>query len=276
MSKHILIPAFVINKQIQELKALDLKTSPFEEVKRRLVQLAYGYSCLTMHLKARNIFRARKTSKDKWFTHISELWYPPAEKVTQMGRLNHAGQSMLYYSDTMNAALYEMRPSIGEYYTILKCRLKKPNEWPHVMELGIAERTSMIDHPFKHRLLENTNFGRNHFGSGDAIKSNLLIRSFFASELMKVVEPENSHEYKLTVALAEFLLNSDQIDGVCYPSVAGNLGTNVAFKPQSADRFFVAESAQVLRVDEDLRPKGYTCTIITATKSISECGVIEW
>jgi hypothetical protein len=278
MDKHLLSNVSIdsIEQQIRNLNVCDKQSVSINVFKQQLSQLIQGYSCITISIDAPYIFRARKTNPERLFSQVTELWYPPADKILRYGRLNNIGSSLFYSADTEDTALYEMRPQVGDLYTILRCRLKDPGIIPHVMELGIAERSSQYDHPLRHSILENTVAGREFLRDEGNIKSNLAIRTFLAKEFTRIVEPGNEFEYKITIALAEILMDSDRIDGVCYPSIATKTGSNLTLKPTSVDRLYEADDSWVLRIEQDLRPQGFQVLCVAKAKSISSDGAIKW
>ena len=99
MDEHTLskIPLDAIEQQIKDITVLNRQRVPIEALKQKLSKLMQGYSCITMSLNAPYVFRARKTKPEKFFGQVSELWYPPADRISRYGRLNNIGLSIRRY-----------------------------------------------------------------------------------------------------------------------------------------------------------------------------------
>ena len=108
---------------------------------------------------------------------------------------------------------------MGERLTILEVRLRDEAVMPHVMELGVAERASRFKCRSSVHLLENTATGRAFLQENG--EKNLAIRTFLVREFTRIVPPGQEHLFKLSVAIAEKLMDSTRIDGIEYPSIVG-------------------------------------------------------
>lgn len=201
-----------------ENTSVDLGTDVLKENLRKLLK---GYACLTRKMESSYAFRARINSGNKLFKEVKDLWYPPKELIRKPGRLNREGQPIFYVSAFHDIATLEVQPKIGDCVTILRLKLKDAKRLPHVMELGVAETQSQYNLSRSFQILENTTM-RNIFNDESEIRNNSLIRSFIAKLLMQIVKKGNKAHYRKTVALSEILMCSSEIDGVLYPSIAGD------------------------------------------------------
>lgn len=243
-----------------------------------------GYSCLTRIIETEYAYRARINSSEKFFKNVNQLWYPPSSKIKKYGRLNRPGQSLFYIAASENTAILEMRPQKGDILTILRCKLINSNNKPHVMELGGAEKFSQHKIKSTVNLLENTHGGKSFFESNENIEKNLAIRSFLAREFTRIVDRGEEHKFKITVAIADILMSSNKIDGVEYPSIAGDVekwkgGMNMALKPSIADRLYQADHCWISKVEETPKERidgNFAMRCIGTAKSISNSGKITW
>ena len=273
-----------IQIQIDELEKLDRQKVSIKSLKKRISKLMEGYSCYTRIVDAEYAFRARINSSKKFFTNVGQLWYPPSDKINKYGRLNRPKQSLFYIAASQDTAILEMRPQKGDILTILRCKLINSNKKPHVMELGGAEKFSQHKIQSTINLFENTNTGRRYLGSKENIEKNRKIRSFLAREFTRIIDRGKEHEFKITVAIADILMSSNNIDGVEYPSIAGDVenwrgGMNMALKPSSADSLYKAYHCWVSQVEEtpEERIDGkFLMRCIGTAKSISNSGKITW
>jgi hypothetical protein len=64
------------------------------------------------------LYRARWNNKPRLFDHVDELKYPPPSSVTEKGRLNNVGESVLYAAVSELATIVELRPELNRIFTI--------------------------------------------------------------------------------------------------------------------------------------------------------------
>lgn len=270
-----------IQRQIGVLESTDLASVDFDELKGQVQRLFDGYSCLTRVVDSERAWRARNNHDKAFFSLVSDLWYPPPGTALRYGRLNRPGHPLLYISADFHTATLELRPQLGDRHTILELTLRDKAVWPHVMEIGVVEKASQFGLQTAVHLLEQTPHGRAFLGGN--IEKNLAIRSFLAREVTKIVPRGQEHFFKLSAAIGELLLPSDRIDGVEYPSIAGDGkafggGTNMALKPSSADRLFVPTACWVAEVvDRAVQPvDGYVVRCVRRAKRLEADGNIVW
>jgi hypothetical protein len=268
-----------IKQEFSALKRCDLATHSIDDLAKRVDRFMQGYSCLTRKIDSEYCWRARKNETADKFDHVSKLWYKPAQLVTTLGRMNRLKRSIMYVAATWQIAFLEMRPQVGDIFTILELSLKDPTSTPHVMELGVAEKQKEFGLPRTLRTLNETPNAKIHFGQKNADKIQ-LIRSLLSSEFTKPVERGHEQEFKLTIAIAENLLSSSQIDGIEYPCMAGHPkefrgAENLALKPESTDRLYKANKCWMIRVD-GFDGQNFLTKIIVTSKGIESDGRIFW
>lgn len=272
-----------LKRELFQLDSIDRVSCDIDDLRRRMGRLFDGYTCLTRVIDSGAAFRARRNDTKPRFDHVSELWYPVSEHVKKLGRVNRVGQSMFYVSASHQTATLEMRPAVGDVITILRMKRKSRKEPLHVMELGVAEKQSVRGLPQTVRIVENTPFGRMHIQKRGVLEHNLAMRSFLAGEFTRIVSPGQEHEFKMTIAIGEFLLGSDRIDGLEYPSIAGDVskwagGANMVLKPDRADQLFEAEECWMIEVERQAPPPaaGYVVRCVRKATAIDVDGNINW
>ncbi len=259
-----------------EIASLDLD---IDDLKAKLNTILNGYTCITKKIESHYAYRARINNGSEFFDKVDDLWYPPKEKIYKLGRLNRTHQSIFYISASHETAILEVRPKIGDLVTLLRVKLKDPMIFPHVMELGVAETQSQHGLNISFPLLEQTNI-KNIFRNKEEIRKNLLIRSCIAKLMMQIAPHGQEEHYKKSISIAETLMNSSQIDGVLYPSIAGDGsrkggGTNMALKPHCADKLFIPDHAWMAVVEDTYETYGYVMRCLKNVSKI-ENGHFVW
>lgn len=273
----------VLKQELSLLGSIDRASCDIDDLRERFARLFGGYTCITRVITAGVAFRARRNDSERRFHHVAQLWYPASDFVNKLGRVNRIRQSMFYISASRETATLEMRPAIGDVISILRMKRKPRREPLHVMELGVAEKQSVHSLPQTVRIPENTPYGRSYVKERGKLEHNLLMRSFLAKEFTRVVAPGQEHEFKMTIAIGEFLLSSDRIDGLEYPSIAGDVskwagGANLVLKPDRADQLFEADACWMIEIEREApQPHaGYVARCVRQAKAIGSDGSIIW
>lgn len=267
-----------LQELIDRFEALPIQ-SPIKVIKEELNLVLNRYTCMTRRMESNFAFRARINEGEAVFTNYKEIWYPPAEKVKTYGRLNRPGQSMFYISASHDTAILEVRPKVGDLVTVLRVKLRNPRTLPHVMEVGVAETSSQYKLGLKVHIFEQTN-ARNLYSNPHDLEMNLMIRSLLAKYMMKIVPRGNELEFKKTVAIGENQMSSDRVDGLLFPSIAGDGtrkggGMNMALKPTSADNLFVPDQVWLSRVEDIHGMHSYVMRCINKA-TVGSNGQIFW
>ncbi len=77
-----------ISSLIKAIKNVDTENLSIEEITKTVGLLIDGYWTNRFSIILNGFYRARKNKDDIPFSHIQDLWYPPAEKIKDLGRLN--------------------------------------------------------------------------------------------------------------------------------------------------------------------------------------------
>lgn len=180
------------------------------------------------------IYRAVKVSQRP--AHKSRISYPPIEMVTTNGRLNRAGEGMFYGSfHRFASCLHECSCNVGDFFAVSAWLTTEKMIFNHLgySNAVLRELKSKRDLPFFARTQEEP-------------ERNRLFREWQARVFSKRVPPDQTHLYRLPIALKDFALarivQTDPeapdfaFSGVIYPSVAmWLLEDNVAILPAEVD-----------------------------------------
>lgn len=266
-----------LKKYIEDFNNQDINTS-IDDFKLILNELMKTYRCLTRVVDSYYCYRARINYNNKRFYETSNLYYPPENLVSSMGRMNRTKSSLFYISASYSTAILEVRPSINDVITVMRYKLKDLTRKPHVMELGVAETNSQYSLKGNVNIIENTS--NNFFFQNDEdIEYNILIRNFLAKEVMKIINKGNENDYRKSIAIYEILTESDKIDGLLYPSIAGDGtrkggGTNMVLKTSSADKLFIPDYAWESKVINIYDVHGYEMKCTNNSKRITNDQII--
>lgn len=258
-----------LKNELEEIRKLALRRCYSDELLDRLQKATIGYATTTISLEFARCFRARIISDDFKFNHVNELWVPPARLLRKFGRANAPYQPMLYVTNGENVAYREVGAKVGDRVAILRMGARKTGGHPNLFSIGeVAHRvdsgTSLMGGSPDGVIPKLRAMGREQF------KRSLIIDRFFA----KIFRQEGSEYYPLTAAIAQDYLSTELVDGLAYPSVAGE-GFNIAMKPDSALRLIAISQVIVTRVIED-RGDDLLVRCEGISESLDHLGNIVW
>lgn len=273
-----------IRQRIRRLKAANLRELSPAQLRSRIGLIIDDYPLQLRQLNLSGIYRARKNPPGEEFTSAMELWYPPAASVKAPGRLNGAGQVRLYAASMPNTTILELKPQVGDVFTILLARTKSEvvESMKNIAFIGVERSLA----PERALLNENDLFRtsssfRTQLGE-PGYRKWLLIDDFISDILGESINDANEQKYKLTGALGDLIYEAPQINAVTYPSVAtNNHGVNICLLPERADALFrpseaweivIGEQAAHVDVDSPL----YRISFRRRSREIVPDGTIEW
>ena len=174
-------------------------------------------------------------------THLSEIAYPPADRIRTLGRCNRIGQSVFYCSSDVNCVLFEIKPA-KDLVVRATCKVTKQlffqdlgYSQPAFDRLGASREVPTPYQDFEERLDDTA----------------LRIRKFLADAF---TEP-TSRMYPLTVAITENHLRCDDVAGVLYPAITRNAGCdNLAILPRVVDHSLELVHAELYEFGAGMRP----------------------
>ncbi len=281
----------LIQERIRILQKIDLRTIDDDALERQVRKLlGAGYISRLLQINKAKLYRVRINDGTKLFENTKRLWWPPPECVKSRSRINNVGESVFYGGDSESTCIIETRPEAGDTLTLLEVDLKDPTKLPLITEVGIHQYTGKSNPKYGGTPPELDVSQREfiaHEGLTDTIP---LLRDYITEEFLRTVARDNEHEYKITTAIAQILLNEPGIvteqgipvndaviDGISYPSIAGDkLGVNTAFKTEAVDRLYKPVSCIVYEVKEKKSEVNYIIDRINYSVSIDTDGTIHW
>jgi len=223
------------------------------------------------HLHSKNVFpelirltiNRNVLGYNRRIRKISQLKYPPAEKVTKYGRCNLPGQSILYATYPQITAFGEMKPSIGDLVTISHWKLRQPDSLLSFCPIfkNQPKGENMINpRTFEYNkiYLNKTKDYPTHFRQ----QMDDLIQ-FIADGFTREVKPANHLDYIFSAYFSNKILNEFEngtIDAIYYPSVQDGLNSeNLAIKPKVFDQMYALSEVhdQVLTNTPETGFRGY-------------------
>lgn len=215
---------------IENFKKINLETASDDDIKNAINNIIHFnyYSFQTISENV-NLYRARnKTFKlgtaTDYFKSASEIWYPDPKYLTKPGRLNNAGQPMMYACFEAATPIYEIRSENDTQFALMKYKIKPGQQ----LTLSIIACDSIT-----HNLAK---INRNKTLPDKGKLNWKIINNFLTEEFTKKVPHGKEYMYRSTNALL-FSFDFPGCDGFIYPSIeASGRGYNLAIKPAAADR----------------------------------------
>lgn len=254
------------NQWIENVKNIDIKTHNIDVLKREIGFFPKGFKMAGIPIsKGETIYRAR--IPDEKPMQVSDLSYPPKQKVNEFGRANRPHNPIFYASSGGAAAVFEKNPAPGDRVAILKWRIK---------EKILLSKIGYSDEVLK-RLKSSRDMDDIPEGLSPESESpgNSIMRDFLADVFTRRIPEDQKHRHKLTAAISEMYLKADEIDGILYPTVEmwGN-EDNLAIETRVVDQVLEPISAEYIEIQERGDKEIETDTLDTCT-SIEE-GEIQW
>ena len=272
-----------IQGRLELVRKIDLKTAEVDDLKLLLRDLLWAYSCFTISVNGeRSIYRARRhlpNEREKALDSVEEV-YPHAKYIKTLGRANRERVPIFYFSIDPVIALHECKAAPGDVFTILECKTSGVTE-TLLVPIGIHDllkkHNKKIGGDFPEpavrlkELFENDEINLRKYG---------LIDKFVVEEFLRVVETGNEHEFKLTIAIAEFLFSFETdigpVDGIAYPSIASDwYNANIAFRPEAFRRLCKPVNCRWQRIEGSKPDLGFSVGELIA-KEVNEDGQIKW
>jgi hypothetical protein len=167
-----------------------------------------------------SIYRSRVFLSDEQMTKalknvVIELG-PPPSRLAKAGRMNAAGISVFYGSTDSRTSLAEVRPPVGSFVAVARFKFLR--------NLKLLSLISLQSFTIKGSLF-------------DSAYANLLSRVQFLNQLctkmtVPVMPGFEETEYIVTQAISDFL--STRVDGIIFPSIQTNLGSNIVLFRKSS------------------------------------------
>ncbi len=224
----------------------------------------------------------RVVGSNKRIRDISQLKYPPVDKVNRYGRCNLPSQSVLYASFGSMITLSEVKPRIGDLITKTIWRAKDDatliyspifkNQPTHADTINL--RTYEINQIYEEKVRE---YSVNAKAQLDALLQ------FVTDAFTKSIHPEANLDYVFSAYFSNKIFNEfekGKIEAIYYPSVQSKLSfENIAIKPDVFDsKYELAEVKESLVVvDPSTGRGGYFMEATSDCKSFDfASGKVLW
>jgi hypothetical protein len=234
----------LIQDRIAFIKQADLNRVEIEELKAALDEMLRAYGSYSKSIRqGEPIFRAmRHCPNEGLFENVSRI-YPDPARITRLGRANREHQAIYYLCGEPVISFHEIKVKQDDVVTILKCGPRN-GQSPRVVPIGIDQMLEKLgvkaggDFPDNSVRIQDL---LKH--NPDALKKYCIIDEFITTEFLKDIAEGQEHQYKTTVAIAEFLFSFSTedapIDGLAYPSIAGEQKhANLALSPTAFHRIY--------------------------------------
>ena len=269
------------NQLVRSLRALSLRHTNFDYLKKMLMPLTHGHSLSSSATNLHEpLYRAvlwqQKPMK------VSELGCPPIEKVG-LGRANTPGNPLFYASAGCHSTIMELAPNLGDRLVISKWRTKTNLT---LVCVGYTANAFKGGEGFKR--IESLPWVKHRAADPQSKKpGNQLVHEFISHEFTKKVHGDETWNYKISAAFAHSLLNAKsfglqgapviEIAGIAYPS-SPNEGNadNVALKCEIAAKHLEFVHAQYIEISQKTDGPTYSMRGLDFANSLSADGNIEW
>lgn len=258
-----------IKKAIAQLRALDLESVTFDELKPPLELIVTGWHVTAPVFDAGlRLFRATARFQNGPPPRVCDFSYPPFE-LSRLGRANRGGSPLLYCSAARNAVFFEMGVAVGRRLALIRYDTTCPLL---VNRIGFTEETFTALQTA--RVVPD--YGRLNIES--YTEADHLINDFLSEVFCQRVPDSEAFRYKISAAVAEVLLGEkpEPIQGLMYPTVPMWANAdNFALRPRFADRCLqpiYAEYVEVTKVaDQELG-----VAFLDEARRFRADGSVEW
>lgn len=227
-----------IRKSASQLAILGQNDAPFDEIEQAALRLMKGHFELVPSFSIASLYRGRIWDRSTPPDHVSELLALPAVRVTQYGRVNIPGQSVLYVSEFVQTVLNELRLAVDD--EVILIRLRKIGDSPRlrISDLGmLPQKTDYRSLSDGEREIFKMVGGTKHY------RNLIEIRRKIADFSKAPVAEDKRSLYKITAAISQPHFLEPEIHGVRYPSVeTRHKLVNFALKPSVVDCQFTPDS----------------------------------
>lgn len=186
------------------------------------------------------------------FKNYNDFWEPPSSCVTNLGRLNKAGESLLYVTPMdPTVPLKEMRITEGDNYVLIK--------YTSVNEIKV----NIIGGEYNYEKLGITD--------DVAILNNNLLNDFLRDEFSRDVGRGTEYLYKISEIIAKWYFDlppSDVQDAWAYSSVHDKSKLNVCFRPELAHKLLHLHGGLICKKDGSDQIKVYCIAVCSGKGDI--------
>ncbi len=233
----------------EQLRRRDITTP-----KRWLRVRLGGYIVAIKWIRTDNLLYRRVKCSDRP-TRVARVSYPPADKVTNYGRVNRDGQSVFYASRGAPAVVYELRAKQGDLIALSEWEVREPL-WMHnvgyhqdaLARIGVTDVSRRL--PLVHSIPNES-------------KENAKLRHELSLAFTAEVPEGYEYRYKQSIAIKEVLLDDAEpfkpqpngpnhalAAGIVYPALQmRGAADNVAIWPEFVDSCLRLKSVRYIKVE---------------------------
>ncbi|MCC2547182.1 RES family NAD+ phosphorylase [Hymenobacter sp. BT175] len=213
-----------VEQQIRALEELDLREHSVEDLLPRIRALLEGQTLRSIAF-APGLLLYRGIPCEELPARLSEVSYPPADRVQHDQRANRAGSPMFYCSATWHPPFFEAGVKRGDKIVITRWKTRTPLR---ISSFGYADVCADDPHADREQsLCEALNQLPDHVRP---------LAEFLTSAFTRAAGPGQEHHYRLSAAIAEACQLGEAFDGLLYPSAAmPSPAHNLALHPRCID-----------------------------------------
>nr|WP_068890395.1 hypothetical protein [Pedobacter panaciterrae] len=173
------------------------------------------------------VHRIRIHNGETEFTHLKELWCPPAH-MTTMGRLNEKGDQILYTSSGGDTAYRELNPPVGSIVSCLECEVIEPIL---SVDIGLLKYNPNREGFLKQWAFDNAKGLKIVYQNNKELMAiDTRLKEFMITQFVRSVPKGSEHLYRLTAAIAKQFFLSKDLEAISYPSIKSQMrDINFAF-----------------------------------------------
>ena len=271
-------PQFKLSRTIEFIEDLNgggERRLWWDDIKERIDLMTEGHLFIQGTLPDDGTwYRGRQIFNDSYYSNTDKLTLRNKEDITNYGRCNKPGQSVLYASNNLETVYSELGLHVGDHIELITIKKKDDLE---VSYISVGE----IDHVRRHN---TSQFGNKDIA--DSIRSywdtlNFIDRlrlnvtdAFIADRFRQ--EANNQYKYKITSAYSDIVF-AQGVDAFIYPSVGHLGGWNIAISEDAFNNKFEITKVELVEIYDVL---GYgifgTVTYGQSDEVDSTTGEISW
>ncbi|MET4105442.1 RES domain-containing protein [Hymenobacter sp. UYP22] len=214
----------LVRRRLNSLRHLDVRRYSIDELAERLRELLEGQPLRCLEF-APGLLLYRGVPRAEPPLWLSEVSYPPAERVQYDQRANRAGTPMFYCSATWHPPFFEANVRPGDNIVITRWQTQQPLR---ILSFGYADTCSDDPHTNRDRALRQA-LQRLPAPARE-------VATFLTGAFTRAVTDADRHYYRLSIAIAEACQLGHAFDGLLYPSAAmTSPAHNVALHPSCLD-----------------------------------------
>lgn len=265
-----------IHNVFANIDEMDLETVEVDEIKSEL-RILDNYVIDALPINAGTyVYRGVKRITKP--LNKSELTYPDPSRINNYQRANRPREPIFYCSSDIRVLFVELGLKPGDHVAISKWLVE---EKIIVMTIGYIHEE--LEHTGSVRKAPNLLSKLDHSPNPEQSK---LIYKYLSEVFSRVVEAGHEYEHKITVAIAELLVDGSmefkngtkaELAGIIYPTIAGDgYGENLAIKTAYVDTVFRLEEVRYIRVENHSAIFGHRHPTIDFANTFKNDGTIEW